>query len=375
VPTSTDKPYRVYRQRRRIRGDGSIPWETGQPGDGKPPRKRRDRLRWRLFRYVRRILYVALAVCTVIALIAYMSFRSAVKERNEKVPASVERQLSPTDGPALTSARNILILGSDTRGGTDRGRADSMIVMRMDVKSRRYAMLSIPRDLEVTIPGLGDEKINSAYANGGPALTIKTVKRLIGEDIHHFVQVDFNGFKELVDALGGVCVNNPKRIRSNSFDGYVWNFKKGNICLNGRRALAYSRVRKNQLDPAESDITRGQRQQAVMDAISAKLVSSESFLHPRKVPRAAVQPLITDITANEMIAFAIGKMWAKDDAILRCRLGGDIGTSFSGQSVITPGEENRPTVSAWKGDIPPRRPQVSTNQFDAGCLKPGQKPV
>lgn len=379
VPNAGDKPYRVYRQPRRVRGDGSIPWDTPRgsktPGSGTPPRRntRRDRLGWRLFRYARRLSYVIVALIAVWSGVAYWSFRSAVHERNLLVPAKVHAVLSPADGPLLSHAHNILLLGSDTRGKNDAGRTDSMILMRMDIKRRRYAMLSIPRDLRVPIDGLGEEKINSAYSNGGAALTIKTVAAYTGVDINHYMLIDFRGFRTLIDEIGGVTVSNPRAIRSNSFDGKVWEFKKGRIHLTGRRALAYSRVRKNELDPSESDLTRGRRQQAVLAAIGDKVVSTNSLLHPRDIPEAMVQPLITDVTASQLILLGVGKSWAKRDNVLNCRLGGDI-DFIDGQSVIVGDEANRATVRMWLGEQPPRRPNLLENQFAPGCMRAGAKP-
>ena len=307
--------------------------------------------------------------------VAYWSFRSAVKERNKLVPAKVEAALDPTNGPMLTSAHNILLLGTDSRpGSSESGRSDSMILMRMDVKRRRYAMLSIPRDLRAPVDGLGDEKINAAYSYGGPALTIKTVSAYAGVDINHYMVIDFAGFKQLIDEIGGIDLYNPHPIRSNSFDGRVWNFPKGDIHLNGKRALAYARVRKNVLDPGESDLTRGLHQQAVLAAIADKIVSSRSLIHPKDVPHAVVQPLVTELSANELLTLGFGKAWARDDNVLNCRLGGDV-EYIGGQSMIVGDEENRATIRMWLGEQPPRRPNITANQFAPGCLRETSIPV
>lgn len=368
VPTSTDKPYRVYRQRKRAKGDGWIPWDSpGGPG-AKPRKPRRSRWGWRLFRYARRLAYVALLVAAIWGTIAFLSFRSAVEQRNAKVPRSVHAQLAPTDGPALTSARNILLLGSDTRPGEKRGRADSMMLVRVDVKARRYAMLSIPRDLRVPVPGYGQEKVNVAYAEGGPGLAVRTVRDYTGVEVHHYAEIDFDGFEELVNTLGGVCLDNPARIQSEPFDGRRWFFRKGEICLTGKRALAYARVRKNRLDFGESDLTRGQRQQAVLNAIADEIISVDSVRSPRDVPEAAVQPLTTDITAGEMLAFGLGRAWAKRDQVLHCRLGGELGM-VQGESVLIGDDQNRATVRMWQGQIPALAPNTDINQFAPGCTR------
>lgn len=315
-----------------------------------------------------RLAFVLVLVAIAWGTVAFLSFRSAVKARNKLVPASVMRVLDPTSGPALTSPRNILIIGADStkvrRGDT--GRADSLILMRFDIKRRAWSMLSIPRDLRVPIPGHGEDKINAAYAYGGPALTIRTVQQLTDVDVNHYVQVDFDGFKGLVAVLGGVTIDNPKAIRSNSFDGRVWVFPKGRLTLDGKHALAYARVRENLLDPAENDLTRGLRQQRVLQAISSQLMSTTTLLHPRDIPKAAVQPLLTDIGASEMMAFAFGKIWATSSHTLHCRLGGDA-QEINRQSVIIGGPENRATIRMWEGRQAPIKPNTTENQLAPGC--------
>src|SRR5207244_11261006 len=127
---------------------------------------------------------------------------------------------------------------------------------------------SIARALWVTIPGHGDAKINAAYQIGGPALTLATIKRFTGLTINHVVIVDFARFKDLIDELGGITIDVKRPIYSNSFDcPYTaakcrtwkgWRFAKGKQHMDGRRALIYSRIRENRLDPRESDATRAE---------------------------------------------------------------------------------------------------------------------
>ena len=149
------------------------------------------------------------------------------------------------------------------------------MLVHTDPDEHRIALLSIPRDLRVEIPGHGADKVNAAFAYGGPTLAIKTVQSVTGVPINHVVVVDFGTFEEVIDALGGVTIDVPKPILSNKFDCPFatqarcdrwpgWRFQKGEQTMNGKRALIYARVRENQLDPTETDITRGERQQAVV---------------------------------------------------------------------------------------------------------------
>jgi LCP family protein required for cell wall assembly len=371
VKTSSDKPYRVYRQPRRLRGgSGEIPWgglSTSSKSGSKGTRRSLPKFK-RARKWLLRGLIVFIALALVWGTIAYFAFRSALAERNELVPAAARKALSPADGPVIATPHNILLIGTDSRGKNDPGRADSLMLMRIDVKGRAISRLSIPRDLYTEVPGFGTEKVNSAYSNGGEALTIKTVRRLTGVPIHHYVKVDFAGFKKVVDALGGVNVDNPNAIRSARFDGRAWRFGKGKLHLDGRRALAYARVRKNTLDPSDSDLTRVQRQQLVIDGISDKLVSFNTLWHPRRAADAVVQPIVTELSASELLSMGIGKFWANDKNKLSCRLGGTLGWR-NGQSVILGDVANRATVRMWQGKQNPVRPNIAVDQYAPGCVR------
>lgn len=379
------KPYRVYRQPRRSPGDGSIPWNnlgvsgrgdgngpSGPPGaDGTGPRRGRLRTARRIVFW---LVLVVLAAFIAYATVAYLGFRSAVKASNQRVPAAVAKVLATEDGPALTSASNILVIGSDTRGKVsgedDPGRSDSLMIIHVEPSKRRFSMLSIPRDLRVDVPGYGKEKINASYSLGGPALTIRTVHQLTGLPIQHYVLIDFHGFRDLIDALGGVDIFNPRPIVSNRFDGRVWKYGKGELHLDGRRALAYSRVRENRLDPNESDLTRGQRQQRVFAAIADEITTFSAARRPKKTAQAVMGPLTTDITSGQFLAFGLGRQWAASDNRLHCRLGGEI-DMIGGQSVIIGDDMNRAVVRMFLGKQAPLKPDTHTNQFAPGCTKDG----
>src|SRR5262249_30563676 len=149
--------------------------------------------------------------------------------------------------------------------------SDSIMLVRSDPKRHRMVFLSLPRDLRVPIPGHGEDKINAAFQIGGPALATRTVRELTGPPGNHIAIVDFASFKDLIDSIGGVDVNVPKPILSNRFDCPYptearcsqwegWRFHKGMQHMSGTRALVYSRIRENRLDPQDSDVTRGERQ-------------------------------------------------------------------------------------------------------------------
>ena len=229
-------------------------------------------------------------------------------QTQEGVSAATERALS--DSGNLFSGSNILVLGSDVRTGASidesqsgPGRSDTIMLVHSAFGSVRK--LSIPRDVEVDIPGHGINKINAAYAFGGPALTIETVEGFLGHglQVNHVVEVDFKNFPDFINSLGGVTVNNKTRVCSPPFDNF-WkglHFKKGEIELDGRRALGYARVRKNSCAPAEDDRARAARQQQVLSAIGSKVKSPSTFFRLPWVSWHAPRTLRTDMNGVQLM--------------------------------------------------------------------------
>ena len=244
--------------------------------------------------------------------------------------AQIERQglavLAPSGG-VLTDPTTIMILGVD-----ENANSDTIQVMRFDPERQLLATLAIPRDLRVPVPGYGDQKINAAYATGGPALALKTVADYTGLPIDHVMIVDFNGLVQIVDALGGITIDNPDAMRS-VFGGALYTFPKGRQTLNGQEALAYSRIRKNILNPSDSDITRGQHQQLVIQAIRSKLASPGGLLRLRNVATSLKGAFATDLTLAQLLEY--GYLDARASTRLRCNLGGTP-APIGGQDVLVP---------------------------------------
>jgi LCP family protein required for cell wall assembly len=183
------------------------------------------------------------------------------------------------------------------------GRSDTIMLVHSAFGSVRK--LSIPRDVEVDVPGHGINKINAAYAFGGPALTIETVEAFLGNglEVNHVVEVDFKNFPDFIDSLGGVTVNNKSRICSPPFDNF-WkglHFKKGEIDLNGERALGYARVRKNSCAPGEDDRDRAARQQQVLAAIGSQVKSPSTFARLPWVSWHAPRTLRSDMNGFQLM--------------------------------------------------------------------------
>lgn len=221
---------------------------------------------------------VALVTAVVVGAGLLVSARRAA-DGISRVP-EVADVLSAAGG----SVENFLLVGSDSResgdpntgeSGVDSGvegrRSDSIILLRRDRSTGEAALVSLPRDLYVEIPGrTGRHRINSAFGDG-PATLVRTVTETLGIPVHHYVEVDFTGFTGLVDAVGGVevCVDHPARDANTGLDLR----SAGCHLLDGREALAYTRSRHYEElvdgewreDPT-SDIGRSLRQRAFVEA-------------------------------------------------------------------------------------------------------------
>ena len=191
--------------------------------------------------------------------------------------------------PAWDGASRItvLIIGLDYRdwvAGEGAPRSDTMILLTIDPLTKTAGILSIPRDMWVNIPGFGYSRINTAYSSGegsklpggGPELARKTVEQFIGVPIQYYAQVDFSTFSSFIDEIGGIEIYNDENLRLDPVG--VGKDKIRLTCcgmrpLNGERALAYVRFRKDK----EGDIARSKRQQKVIIAIRNKVLSPENF--------------------------------------------------------------------------------------------------
>ncbi|WP_404454350.1 LCP family protein [Virgibacillus necropolis] len=163
---------------------------------------------------------------------------------------------------------NVLLLGVDQREN-DVGRSDTMILMSLNPKTNKMIMVSIPRDTYVEIPDRGMDKINHAYAFGGIDLSVKTVEKAFDIPVHFYVKVNMEGFKQGIDALGGVTVTNDQ-----AFSQGGETFETGSIHLSGEEALKYIRMRKG--DP-RGDLGRNERQRSVIKAAMEEAASFTSI--------------------------------------------------------------------------------------------------
>jgi polyisoprenyl-teichoic acid--peptidoglycan teichoic acid transferase len=187
---------------------------------------------------------------------------------------------------------SILLMGVDERKG-DRGRSDSLIVVTVNPNKKSIEMVSIPRDTRTKIVGKGiEDKINHAYAFGGVEMTMSTVEQFLDIPIDYYIKVNMESFKDIVDAVGGVTVNNPFAF---TYEGVT--FPKGEITLDGEKALKYSRMRYE--DP-RGDFGRQDRQKQIIEAVIKKGASFSSLANYDEILTAIGKNLKTNMTFEQM---------------------------------------------------------------------------
>jgi LCP family protein required for cell wall assembly len=382
-----EKPYRLYRggrvkgrvptsappkepsRRPRTRRDGKRRYRGPGP---KPSRQPARQIRWG--REIGIAILVSVVFFILWGLLGYLTFRSGVSAANKRLPKTARTALAPDNGALFSNSTSILLLGTDhstqVARATDR-HTDSITILRTDPGHGRLYYLSIPRDLQVEIPGFGAEKINAAYQLGGPRLAIRTVSDYTGIHVNHVIVVDFSQFRDLIDKLGGITVVVPRPIVSKFDCPYAsprrcarwpgWRFPKGKVHLDGRHALIYSRVRKNALAPSETDITRSERNQQVLQAVMSKLASFGTYVRMPFIGGSLLKPLETDLSANQFLELGWNKFRA--GTTIHCRLGGS-----STGGVITPSEDNAKVILMVLGKSAVQPPGPTGDTFPPGCI-------
>lgn len=190
---------------------------------------------------------------------------------------------------------SILLIGVDSRDGNlERGLSDTLMVLTVNPNDKSMKMVSIPRDTRTEIIGKGfEDKINHAHSFGGVEMAIPTVENFLDIPIDYYVKINMEGFKDLVDAVGGVEVNNSFAFTTGGMD-----FPEGKISLNGKEALAFSRMRKQ--DP-RGDFGRTDRQKQIVQAVIKKGASFSGLTNLDSILNAIGQNVKTDIASTDML--------------------------------------------------------------------------
>lgn len=237
--------------------------------------RRKDRRRMGLGRRIV-VSLLAFLLLLVVGIGGYGWFLSSKVDRNlthdNLLGASADLKTT-TKGKKLVADQgtNYLLIGSDARPGETASRSDVIQLVHVSKDYKDVWIIHFPRDLYVPVHGHGEDKINAAYAYGQSPLLVRTIQDLVGVKINHVAKTDFEGFKNLTDALGGVRVNNQQASPK---------YPAGAVDLDGAQALEYVRERKTL---AEGDISRGQRQQAWLKAMMSDTLTPGVLLNPSKL--------------------------------------------------------------------------------------------
>lgn len=266
--------------------------------------------------------------------------------------ARTDDEVSDVLDPTANGSRIFLVVGSDSREGLDDldnfgafggARGDVVMLVKVDPENRVSRILSLPRDLWVSIPGHGEDRINAAYAKGGPTLMVETVQANLGVPINNYVEIDFVGFQALVDELGGIEIEfeYPARDSKSGLD-----VDAGRQVLNGEQALAYARSRHYQeyqngswRSVEANDIGRTKRQQAVMRALLSRVKSPGSIAEAGNLASTMSKYITVDSKlASESVASLVWDFRGLITGSVEGMTLPSVGRTIDGKSVVVADE-------------------------------------
>jgi polyisoprenyl-teichoic acid--peptidoglycan teichoic acid transferase len=280
---------------------------------------------FRRFLLAAALLIFASAGATSVA--AFREVDTVVDRLKQRPELKLGGEIATTD-PG--EPQTIMVLGSDKRpknsgDGADSGaRSDTIILVRLDPSKNATALMSLPRDLKVQIPGHGTDKINAAYETGGPKLTLQTVKLLTGLPINHVINVDFRGFWAAVNAVGCVWADIDRRYFNNSAEFTYINVQPGYQRVCGRRALQYVRFRHE-----DNDLVRSARQQDFLRQAKQQVGASQLIKDRRKLVQIFGRYTSSDIrSSKEVLRLAKLALFSAQQPIREVHFEGRIGKSY-----------------------------------------------
>jgi LCP family protein required for cell wall assembly len=284
-------------------------------GDHEPAPKPK-RYWWR-FTLGSMVIVTAVASATAASIILYVGSIANALSHNDVLQSKVERILAQTQGG---EPQNILIIGSDKRASEpeDPGRSDTSMLLRLDPDNDAIALMSIPRDLKVEIPGYGTQKFNAAFSYGGPKLALQVVKELTGLPINHVVNVDYLGFVRAVYAIGCVYVDVDRRYYHSNLgvpasEQYAEiNVQPGYQLMCGKKALQYVRYRHT-----DTDLVRAARQQDFLSAARQRVPIEDLVLGRNDLIDIFTQYTTSDISDTKTMLEVLELFLASRNATIK----------------------------------------------------------
>lgn len=228
----------------------------------------------------------------------------------------LEKPVEKKQSEELITAKDkatIMIMGVDERED-DVGRSDTLMIASIDPKTNQASLLSVPRDTRVKIKGHGFDKVNAAYAYGKERLSQDTVENLLGVNIDHYIIINTKSFKKIIDAIGGIDIDVPKRMHyEDPWDddgGLIIDFQPGMQHMDGAKAVTYVRYRDE-----EGDLGRIRRQQDFVRACMEKIVSPAIIPKLPSVIKEVMDSIETDLTFRQLLEFAGTLKESKDNGL------------------------------------------------------------
>ncbi|MGI9020807.1 MAG: LCP family protein [Solirubrobacterales bacterium] len=385
--------YKVYRSRRGFRKPdlaglraktAKTPKPAGDPAAPKAPGAGPQRST-----AVRILKWVGVAALVWI-LISFVAFAVSAQIQKSKLSDDAKDALEGGNPLMAAFPQTILVLGTDIRSGAFAGpeeaeskaciedviggeptgtgcknapfRSDTIMLIRAG--GGAFRQLSIPRDTLAEVPGLGPQKINSAYASGGAELAIQTVEGLLGIDINQLAVIDFDGFRRFIDALGGIEVELEQAVCSSISGGaFGLDLEKGTHTLNGFQAITLARTRSSADcngdgaidDPSLNDVDRAGFQKLIVDGIKGRMTD------PLRLPYNLIKGPIIGWSAPKAMVSSMGAL-AMPQLVFAAAIGGGesavlepAATTAAGNLVVSP-EECEKAARRLLGEDPPREP-------------------
>lgn len=236
-------------------------------------RKKKRGLGWKIMMGVLAMVFMAAAGAGVYAYLIYNDAKATVNQQIHEPVASMDTALAKKKIEEAEEPLNFLLLGVDERED-DSGRSDALMVLSLDPENDSMQLISIPRDTRTEIIGKGiEDKINHAYAFGGTEMSISTVENLLDIELDYYITMNMEGLTEMVDAVGGITVQNELDWVDKGYYEKGFHYKKGELQLNGAETMGFVRMRYQ--DP-DGDFGRTKRQRKVIEGIVEKGASVAS---------------------------------------------------------------------------------------------------
>ncbi|MBN2169170.1 MAG: LCP family protein [Actinobacteria bacterium] len=298
----------------------------------------------------------------------YLSFKSSQWQVDKTETKEVEENLTPVSEDPDKSV-NILVLGSDegsNKGESGYCRSDVMMLVCLQERDKKAVVISIPRDTKVSLAGHGTNKINAAHSYDGPSGAIAAVNDLLGLDVHHYISMNFVGFKQIINALGGVPIHLEKAIN----DPHAGYLPKGDLLLDGEQALVIVRSRRL----PGGDIDRIKSQQGFLKALLKKATEMADVWKAKQMVDIVASTCKMDFSAGQLLTLAEEMRGFTLESVQFMTVPG-VAKNIGGASYFVADEELIPLIAQEVNQNNQISPELTAKINDASILDPNNERV